>query len=197
MLKELLAQKDPKCGNVKFIAIDGHGGSGKSSLSKLLAEKLGAEIIQTDDFAGWEEPIEWWPNLIERVFRPIANGVASLNYPRSKWWPNHHPTPVIDQPVTSIIILEGVTALRKEFRPYISLGIYVDTPRDICLQRGIERDLTSDTGKTKEEITRMWEAWAADEDDYIKNDNPKAYADIVVDGTKSFNEQIKGMEILS
>ena len=190
MLQELLSAKEPKTGKVKFIAIDGHGGSGKSTVAKLIAAELGAEIIQTDDFASWENPTNWWPLVIECVFRPVMEGATKLNYPRSKWWPNHHPEPVVDQPVTPIIILEGVTALRKEFRPYVSLGLYVETPRDICMQRGIARDLTNDTGKTKEEITNMWQKWAADEDDYLKRDDPKAYADIVVDGTRPLHYQL-------
>ncbi len=51
-----LAIEKPKIGNVKFIAVDGHGGSGKSGLAGYLAQKLHAEIIRTDDFASWDNP---------------------------------------------------------------------------------------------------------------------------------------------
>ncbi len=51
-----------------LIVIDGHGGSGKSTLANLLSKKLNAEIIHTDDFAGWNNPQNWWPLVIERVF---------------------------------------------------------------------------------------------------------------------------------
>ena len=87
------------------------------------------------------------------------------------------------------MILEGVSSSRKEFRDYISLSIFVDTPREISLRRGIERDIN--TGKTAEEVNRMWEAWFEEEDTYIQRDNPKEHADIVVDGTKPFDEQIE------
>ena len=70
----------------KFLSIDGNGGSGKSTLAQILATKLGAEIIRTDDFAGWDNPLNWWPLLIEYVFDPISKGSKVLNYPRSKWW---------------------------------------------------------------------------------------------------------------
>ena len=190
MFQELLATKESKTGTVRFIAIDGRGGSGKSTVAKLLAGELGAEIIQADDFASWENPTDWWPLVIERVFQPITNGASELSYPRSKWWPNHHPEPVVDQPVTPIMILEGVTALRKEFRPYISLGIYVDTPTDTCIRRGIGRDLTNNTGMTKKEIIKLWEKWVLEEDVYTHRDNPKAYADIVVDGTRPLQDQL-------
>jgi aminoglycoside phosphotransferase (APT) family kinase protein/uridine kinase len=174
---------------IKVLAIDGHGGSGKSTLAEILASKLGAEIIRTDDFASWDNPLNWWPLLIEYVFEPISKGSRTLSYPRSKWWADHHPVPVVDQPVTEIMILEGVTSLRKEFGAYISYGIFVDTPKEICLQRGLARDAGMD-GKTDAEIEAMWIAWIAQEDGYIAGDNPKAHANKIVDGSRPFSGQI-------
>ena len=178
-----------------LIAIDGHGGSGKSTLAMLLANKLKAEIIHTDDFAGWNNPLNWWPHVIERVFEPIKNGEKLLNYPRSQWWETHNPEPAINQPVTPFMILEGVSSLRKEFRPYISYGIFVDTPLEACSQRGFERDRGQD-GKSDEEIKKMWEKWYKNEEEYIKRDSPKEFADLIVDGTRSFEEQVKILEEL-
>lgn len=176
-----------------LIAIDGHGGSGKSTLAKLLSEKLHAQIIHTDDFAGWDNPLNWWPLVIERVFEPIKNGKKLLNYPRSKWWETHNPKPVVNQPVTPIMVLEGVSALRKEFRPYISYGIFVDTPIEVCLQRGFERDKGQD-GESDEEIKQMWAEWYEKEEAYIARDSPKEFADLVVNGTKAFGETIELIE---
>lgn len=167
-----------------ILAIDGRGGSGKSTLAKRLAKELHAELIETDDFASWDNPYNWWPLVIEHVFEPIKSGAKTLNYPRSKWWPNHHPEPVVDKPVTKVMILEGVSSLRKEFRPYFQFGVFVNTPRDVCLQRGLDRDLNANTGKSAAEVRAMWDKWAADEDAYIERDKPQEYADIVVDGTK-------------
>lgn len=179
----------PKIGNTRLIAIDGHGGSGKSTLAALLARRYEAEIIHTDDFAGWDNLENWWPLVIERVFEPITNGATTLSYPRSKWWESHNPEPVVDQPVTSIMILEGVTALRREFRTYISFGIFVDTPMEVCMQRGFERDQGQD-GKSDEEIRKMWREWYEKEEAYIVRDNPAAYADLVVDGIKEYKLQV-------
>ena len=186
---ELLKNANPKVGNTCFIGVDGHGGSGKSTLAKLLADKLGAEMIHTDDFAGWDNPDNWWSLVVDRVFGPIGDGVTQLNYPRSKWWETHNPKPVVGQPVTNIMVLEGVSSLRKEFRKYISFGIFVDTPQDVCLQRGFERDKGQD-GKPDEEIKQMWQEWYEKEELYIKKDSPKEFADLVIDGTKSFSQQI-------
>ena len=172
--------------NIKFIAIGGHGGSGKSTLAELLSKKLGAEIIHTDDFASWDNPVDWWPLVIDRIFMPIENGAKTLSYPRSKWWENHFPEPVAGQPVTKIMILEGVTALRKEFRPFVDYKIYVETPLNICLERGLARDINNNTGKSVEELTAMWNEWIEAEHEYMARDKPKDAADVIVDGTESF-----------
>lgn len=188
-LNERIYKSSPEVGNTIFIAVDGHGGSGKSTLAEMLSAQFNAEIIHTDDFAGWDNPENWWPLVIERVFEPIKNGATALNYPRSEWWETHNPEPVFNQSVTDIMILEGVSALRSEFRSYISFGIFVDTPIDICLQRGFERDKGQD-GKSDNEIKQMWQAWYEKEKIYTARDNPKAYADLVVDGTQPFNKQL-------
>lgn len=164
---------------VKFIAIDGHGGSGKSTLAALLAKELPAGIIHQDDFASWDSPFDWWPMVIEKVFEPIKNSAKTISYERSQWWPDHKPEPVVDQPVMPIMILEGVSSSRKEFRPYLSYAIWVEAPKDVCLQRGIERD--KDQGSLKK-ITAMWEQWYKDEEEYIARDNPRVFADTIIDG---------------
>ncbi len=187
-IKDILKNKTPKTDSAILIGVDGHGGSGKSTLAKLLSKEFGAEIIHTDDFASWDNPLDWWPLLIEHVFKPIQNGAPVLNYPRSKWWENHNPEPVVNQLVTKIMILEGVSALRREFRKYIDVGIFVDAPKSVCLQRGVIHD--ADTGKSKEELTKMWNEWFRKEERYFKRDNPRDYADIVVDGTEPFEYQI-------
>lgn len=187
-VSELLYSRSPKVGRVKFVAIDGHGGSGKSSLAELLSRKLQAEVIRTDDFASWDNPLDWWPSFIQRVFQPIAAGARTLSYPRSSWWDNHHPEAAIDQPVTKVMIIEGLSALRKEFRDYLSLGIFVDTPEAVCLERVMKRD--AESGKTKGHLKQLWQKWLESENAYLERDQPQAYADIIIDGTKPFEEQI-------
>lgn len=86
------------------------------------------------------------------------------------------------------MILEGVSSLRREFRRYISFGIFVATPEAVCLQRGIDRDAR--TGKPRQELLELWQHWLADENSYIKKDQPQQYANLVIDGTRPFEGQI-------
>ena len=69
----------------KIVAIDGPGGAGKSTVAKRLAEELGgAPIVETDDFASWTDPLDWWPRLISDVLEPLARNEPS-RYRRSNW----------------------------------------------------------------------------------------------------------------
>ena len=191
-LRKILSSAELRVGNTLFVAIDGRGGSGKSTLAEFLSQKLNAEIIRTDDFASWENPLEWWPLVIEQIFIPIKNGAKTLSYRRSEWWENHYPEPAVDQPVMPVMIVEGVSSSRREFREYLGLTIFVDAPKELCLQRGVDRD--TQTGKRREELTYMWEQWLQAEERYFLRDTPKEFADVVIDGTRPFEEQIQGLE---
>jgi uridine kinase len=186
-VESLLQGKPARVGRAKLIGIDGHGGAGKSSLADLLAKKLQAEVLHTDDFASWDNPKNWWPLLIEQVLEPMAAGAASLSYPRSKWWEGHDREPIVDQPVTDAMILEGVSSLRSEFRRYLSLGVFIAVSREICLERGIARDAGMGT---REKITKQWEKWFDDESGYIERDHPEEFADVIIDGTLPFEDQL-------
>lgn len=189
-----LANMPAKVGNVKFIGIDGHGGSGKSTLAATLAQSLNATLIHTDDFASHEVPFEWHQKLVDAVFTPIISGAKTLNYMPSKWWADHKPVPVVNQAITPIMIIEGVGALRTEFRQYLSFSIYVNTLADICLARGLERD--KNNGDSLDAVTRMWMDWIEAENEYLARDKPQSYANLIIDGTKPFDQQIEIGNIL-
>ncbi len=173
--QEVLAKPLPDGCPIRLVAIDGHGGAGKSTIARQLAEVLGAEIVHTDDFASWDNTLDWWPRLIADVLEPIRHGAQTLSYERGRWSATHLPEPVVGQPVTDVMILEGVSSARREFRPYLTYAVWVDTSKELCLQRGLERD--------GEERAPDWAKWFADEDAYIARDDPAGFADTIVDGS--------------
>jgi uridine kinase len=188
-LETIVESRPARAGSTKVIGIDGHGGSGKSTLASFLAGHLDAGIVHTDDFASWENPKDWWPLLFQYVFDPLRSGAATLSYPRSRWWPGHKPEPVLHQPVTEILVLEGVGALRHEFRPYLSVAIFVDAPREVCIERGTARDAGMGT---KEEVLERWNEWFDDELGYMARVRPEQFADVIIDGTAPLEDQFIG-----
>lgn len=157
----------------RIVAIDGPGGAGKSTLASQLSAVLNnAPIVHTDDFASWDNPLDWWPRLINQVLNPLAIN-QETHYQRYDWtleklaeWHRLEPT--------DYLILEGVSASRKAFKPYLTYCIWVETPREERLRRGLERD--------GEAMRSQWEQWMRDEDAYIEREHPDETADVVVSG---------------
>jgi uridine kinase len=174
-VREAKAKVSPGGMRTKVIAVDGPGGAGKSALANRLAEELGgAHVVHTDDFASWDNPLNWWPRLISDVLEPLARNEPA-RYGRSDWegkgkeeWSEVVPA--------EFVILEGVSASREAFRPFLTYSVWVETPRDLRLRRGLDRD--------GEEARAQWEQWMAEEDDYVKRERPQGHVDLVVPGDR-------------
>lgn len=108
----------------------------------------------------------------EQVIGPLAQGTEA-RWQRYDWeqrklaeWHTLEPG--------GTVIIEGVTATRTEWRDQLSYGIWVECPRDIRLNRGLERD--------GQEALPQWENWMTAEDKYIANQNPQDHANLAVSG---------------
>jgi uridine kinase len=156
----------------RIIGIDGAGGAGKTALAGWLAKELSTTaIVHTDDFASWENPINWWPALIEQALKPLASGRVARYQPTT--WGEEERTAIVIEPGGSVL-LEGVTATRRAFRPYLAYTIWIETDRSLRLQRGIERD--------GEDSRAQWERWMQEEHEYIEAEQPAKNADLVLRG---------------
>ena len=123
----------------RIVAIDGPGGAGKTTLASQLTEALGgAQVVHTDDFASWDDPVDWWPRLLEQVLEPLARG-DTARFRRSRWARVEEEAWVEVAPA-DFVILEGVSASREAFRPFLTYSIWVEAPADVRLTRGLERD---------------------------------------------------------
>ena len=158
----------------RIVAVDGPGGAGKSSLAYWLAQTLDAQVIHTDDFASWENPVDWWPDLLKLALEPLAAGRPARYQPKS--WGGEGREPLQIEP-TGIVIVEGVTASRQAFQPYLAYSIWIETSREIRLQRGLERD--------GERARPQWERWMEAEDRYIERERPAERADLVLSGDQN------------
>jgi len=169
LVRAIRASQAPPGVTTRIVAIDGAGGAGKSSLAKWLASSLRASIIHTDDFASWENPVNWWPELIELALKPLAAGQPARYQPTK--WADETKDPIVIRP-GGTVVLEGVTASRLAFRPYLAYSIWIEADRRLRLQRGIDRDGA--------EARAQWERWMDEEERYILAERPAEHADIVL-----------------
>jgi uridine kinase len=176
VLRAIRAARAPEGVATRIIAIDGPGGAGKTTLAAWLAEQLPASaVIHTDDFASWDNPVDWWPELIEHALKPLAAGAVARYQPAA--WGGEARAPIVIEPGQTVL-LEGVSAARNAFRPYLAYTIWVETDRSVRLQRGIDRD--------GEGSRAQWERWMEEEDDYVARERPAEHVDVVLRGDEGF-----------
>lgn len=162
----------PKRMRTTIVAIDGFGGAGKSTLAAAIAEEYRATTVHTDDFAAWDNPIDWWPRLLAQVLKPL--GANQKGHYQRYDWDARQLAEWHDIELGGLVITEGVTSSRREFRPYLSGAIWVDTPPELRLRRGLERDGA--------QALAQWQQWMAAERQWAEVDRPWLAADLIRTG---------------
>lgn len=174
----------PRRRQTLLIGMDGPGGSGKTTLAAALANQESAlTIVHMDDFylpSAEQLPLPHldaegfdWRRLERDVLAPLARDEAA-RYRRYDW--SHDALDAwATTPPGGAVIVEGVSAMRRELRSYYDVTVFVACPRETCLRRGLARDGESARG--------VWEGqWLPAEESYFARHGPRVTADIVVDG---------------
>lgn len=172
VIERIRSAQPPAGMRTSIIAVDGFGGAGKTTLASDLAAQLDAQVVHTDDFASWEEPLEWWPRLRDQVLVPISVDQAG-RFQRYDWH-RRELAEWHDVPPAPFLIIEGVSASREEFRPFIAFAIWVEAPAQERLRRGLLRD--GDGARAQ------WDEWMEQEAEWADRQRPQQHADLVVPG---------------
>lgn len=161
MIDALLAAP-PRLGRVRVLAIDGPSGAGKSTLAAEVVAALRArghrtELVSTDAFATWDDPVAWWPRLSDGVLAPLANGVEGTY--RQTDWSTGSPRPgaLVRVAVPDVLVLEGVSSGRASARTLLSHLCWLDGgPAAERLARAVARD-----GETASGDLSRWQRFEA------------------------------------
>ncbi|CAM5665463.1 Uridine kinase [Streptomyces avidinii] len=183
---DALRRKAQGRGATTIVAIDGAGGSGKTTLAAAVARHIvGSVVVHGDDFyrpmpdhererlgpeQGYQRYFDW-ERLRDRVLVPLRDERAARY--RTYDWDTGRLGPRREVAPGAVVIVEGVYSARPELAPYCHLTVYVDTPRGTCLERVRAR------GENSEE----WIArWRAAEDHYLHTTWPQTRVDLLVRG---------------
>lgn len=156
-----------------LVGIGGHGGAGKTTLARAVAEATGAQVVGTDEF--WDGTGFDLTRLRHEVLDVLLDGRTARF--RSWDWSGRRLRPGTRavEPC-GVIVLEGVCALHRLFRDDEDLRVWVDAPRDVRLARGLARD--------GEGSRATWlDVWLPAEERYVAADDPVSAAHLVVDGS--------------
>lgn len=185
-LDKFLTEHPPKNGKYHKIAIDGRGGSGKSTLSKRIHETFREFILLPGDdyFEPVNDGVVWGYFNDERFIKDVVNPLKtgdSFIYRPFDWHTEPH---ITDIPITinKGLILERCYSF--SFDLDWDVKIWVETPKEICMARGLKRE-----NMEQQKSLRAWQVWQAAEDVYTNQRRPQAEANFVIDGTAPFSEQ--------
>ncbi|MEV7006371.1 hypothetical protein [Streptosporangium sp. NPDC051022] len=162
----------PSCGPVRVVAIDGPGGSGKTTFAGRLAEALGAQVIHSDDFpVPWDEPPQaWFGRVEEQVLGPLAAGLPG-GYRRYDWVRDAY-TCWVEVPVAPVLLLEGVSTARRTAPA--AFTVWVEAPQELRLARVLARD--------GDRYAAQWRQWRRAEEGWFAADGTRDRADLLLDG---------------
>lgn len=169
----ILSRQPPASMPVRLVAVDGPGGSGKSTFATGLAAACNdAPVVHTDDLAYHDHATRWWRLLEDWVLTPLAAG-RPARFQRYDWELRRR-TDWYEIPLAPVVLIEGVSAARAAIRDRLTLSVWIEAPRELRLRRGLERD--------GQDLVGFWTDWMAEEDAFYAADPTFDAVDLVVDG---------------
>ncbi|GAA4434831.1 uridine kinase family protein [Phytohabitans houttuyneae] len=169
--------RSPRLGDTRLVAVDGPSGAGKTSFAARLAGAIGpgTPVVHLDDLLdGWDDQVTFWPRLEEWVLAPLREGRAG-RYRRYDWVAGHFAPEWTEVPPAPVVVLEGVTAARKEARPELTFSIFLTAPLEERIRRTDRRD-----GGT---LSAYLEKWRRGEEAHFAADATAHHADLILDTT--------------
>jgi uridine kinase len=181
--RRLAAAAGTPANRPRIIAVDGRGGSGKTTLANRLAEALPpAAVVHSDDIAwnhsrfGWDDP------MITGVLEPLRAG-GPVHYQPPGWLTHGRDGQVDVRDGLSTVLLEGVGVSRRSLTPLLDATIWVQSDYVEARRRGLHRDML-ETGWDDETALREWLEWEAEEVPFLLDDRPWARAQFIVGSTQ-------------
>ena len=181
LVAHLLSLVGTPQGRPAIIAVDGRGGSGKTTLTTVLAAAVpGAQAFHLDDLI-WNEPLYDWDQLYVDTLTQLRRA-GSLDLVPDKWREHGREGSIRIPAGSPLVLVEGTGAGLAAVRSLIDAHVWVQTGDDVAERRGIKRDIAEGVNGDAEESVRFWHWWMAGERLFFAKDRPWQRADVIVSG---------------
>ncbi|GAA3338086.1 hypothetical protein GCM10020358_16880 [Amorphoplanes nipponensis] len=163
-------------GRPPVLAVDGPGSGGKSTFARRLADLwTGATVVHTDDIAWRHAVLDWTALLTEGVLAPVRAG-QPVAYRPPQWDAAGRPGAIEVPAESTLVIVEGVGAGRRELAPLLDAVVWVESPREDVDRRDAERVAAGETTPAD------YAAWKAEEDPFLAAERTWERAAFVIAG---------------
>ena len=162
----------------RIIAIDGPAGSGKTTLAARITSQWEEGVVCTvhmdDLYEGWDLALSerLTRTLVYSIATPVSTG-KNFSYRKYDWFKKGF-AELIESPLPSLLILEGVGSGQKDVRKFLDQLIWIDIDHETGLQRVLRRD-----GDYLETEMRVWQKR---EREHFEHDNTRDCATFRIDG---------------
>lgn len=164
-------------GPPRLVAVDGRSSSGKTTLSRRVADRVpGVAVVHTDDIAWWHSCFDWVDLLVRGVIEPLRRGEAVAFRPPA--WDERKREGAVTVPGgAELVLIEGVGAGRRELNHLLDAMVYVQSDLDVGAARTRARIAAG-------EATASVDAgWMAEEIPFVAGQRPWERADVIVTST--------------
>jgi uridine kinase len=178
----------PTLGTGRLVCVDGPAGSGKTTLAAALdrefrdalrmpgapSDRARVRTVHMDSvFAGWSGLAEGMATVALDVVAPLRAGRPG-RYRRYDWDRQVFAEERVLEPC-DVLVIEGVGSGSAAYDEAITCLVWVDTPPDVRLSRGLERD--------GDQMRERWLVWRDEENEMFARERTRERAHVVVDGT--------------
>ena len=168
-------------GRPAIIAVDGRGGSGKTTLTQAITVAVpGSQAFHLDDLI-WNEPLYDWDQLLVDTLTRLRKS-GSLDLVPDKWREHGREGSIRVPAGSPLVVVEGTGAGLRAVSSLIDAHVWVQTGDDVAERRGISRDIAEGVNGDAEESVRFWHWWMAGERLFFAKDRPWERADIIISG---------------
>ena len=159
------------------VAVDGRGGSGKTTLAARLCRLLpAAAVVHTDDVAWWHSRFGWDDLMIAGVLEPLQR--SGRRYRPPAWDARGRPGHIEVPAAARVVLIEGVGASRRTLADRLDVAVWVQSDYGEAKRRGIDRDMRT-RGLDEDVALREWDEWEAEEVPFLLEDRPWERADVI------------------